>query len=261
MKTYFQLLLFNLLLLSACKTETIDGKLFIIGGGYVNESMRDKMIEETGVDKEGYVVVLPMASEEEPLENIQETMDIFKDTPEIKIYGFNIQKGDIISNERLDSIRNAKIVFMSGGDQSRFLEVIEGTQIKQAIFDAYHNGSLIAGTSAGASVMSEVMVTGNELKYPNKTDNFETLEANNVETIQGLGLIKSVTIDQHFIIRKRLNRMISYSIENPNHLCVGIDEATAIYVEGNTATVYGVSQVVVLRNDKAKSQPDLHHIL
>ena len=48
--------------------------------------------------------------------------------------------------------------------------------------------------------------------------------------------------------------MISYSIENPRHLCVGIDEATAIYVEGNTATVYGISQVIVLRNNKAKSK-------
>ena len=47
--------------------------------------------------------------------------------------------------------------------------------------------------------------------------------------------------------------MISYCIENPNHICVGIDEATAIFVDGINATVFGVSQVVVLRNKAAKS--------
>jgi cyanophycinase len=240
--------------LQSCQPEKKEGSLFIIGGGFVNTSMRDKMMEASGLDKGGYMVILPMSSEEEPLENIEETQTIFKDVPNLKIYAYNIQKGDTIPVSRIDSIKNACLIFISGGDQTRFLDIIAGTGIKEAIHDAYHKGALIAGTSAGASLMSKVMVTGNELKYPDGSGNFKTIEAGNVETIEGLGFLEKVTIDQHFVVRKRLNRMISISIENPNHVCVGIDEATAIYVNGNKASVYGVGQVVVVKNGTAKSK-------
>jgi cyanophycinase len=99
--------------------------------------------------------------------------------------------------------------------------------------------------------MSQIMVTGNELKTHDDAS-FATIEAKNVETIEGLGFLDHVTIDQHFVVRKRYNRMLSYGLENPNHMSVGIDEATAIFVDGKKATVFGVSQVIVLRNKGAK---------
>lgn len=263
MKNYLIVLVCSaVLLLNACQpaeTKKVDqpnqkkGTLFIIGGGKVNESMRDQMLKASGLDKGGYMVILPMSSEEEPLVNVQEARDIFKAIPGLKIYHYNFQKGDKVTTAQLDSIRNACLVFISGGDQVRFLDVTKGTGINEAIHDAFNKGALIAGTSAGASLMSKVMVTGNELKH-REDGNFTTIEAGNVETIEGLGLLPDVTIDQHFVVRRRLNRMISYSIENPNHLCVGIDEATAIFVDGNEATVFGVSQVVVLRNKNAKTK-------
>jgi len=236
--------------ISSFAAKTKDGTLFIIGGGKVNASMRDQMIKASGLDKGGYMVILPMSSEE-PEVNIEETQQIFKETPGLKIYAFNIHKGDNIPASRVDSIRNACLVFISGGDQCRFLDVIKGTGIKEAIWDAYHKGALIAGTSAGASLMSKIMVTGNELKSHDEAS-FATIEAKNVETIEGLGFLDHVTIDQHFVVRKRYNRMLSYGLENPNHMSIGIDEATAIFVDGNKATVFGVSQVIVLRNKGAK---------
>jgi len=240
-----------MLAITTCNASTKKGTLFIIGGGKVNASMRDQMLKASGLDKSGYMVILPMSSEEEPMENVEEAREIFKDIPNLKIYHYNIQKGDKISPELLDSIRNACLVFISGGDQVRFLDVTKGTGINEAIHDAYNKGALIAGTSAGASLMSKVMVTGNELKHL-VDGNFTTIEPGNVETIEGLGFLQDVTIDQHFVVRRRLNRMITYSIENPNHLCVGIDESTAIFVDGKKATVFGVSQVVVLHNKGAK---------
>jgi cyanophycinase len=241
------LLINNLIGFAAPKT----GKLFIIGGGHVNASMRDQMIKVSGLDKGGYMVILPMSSSEEPEENITETREIFNDTPGLNIYAFNIHKGDVITPSRLDSIRNACLVFISGGDQLHFLDVISGTGIFEAIHTAYDKGALIAGTSAGASLMSKVMVTGNELKHP-KDGNFTTIETENVETKEGLGFLKDVTIDQHFVVRKRMNRMMAYTSENPNHISVGIDEATAIYVDGTKATVFGISQVVVLKNKNTR---------
>ncbi|MFT3737765.1 MAG: cyanophycinase [Breznakibacter sp.] len=235
-----------------------QGTLFIIGGGHVNESMRDQMVKASGLDKGGYMVILPMSSEE-PEVNIEETQRIFKDTPGLKIHPFNIQKGEIVTASRLDSIRNACLVFISGGDQCRFLNVIKGTGIKEAIWDAYRKGALIAGTSAGASLMSKIMVTGNELKHPEESS-FTTIEPDNVETIEGLGFLEKVTIDQHFVVRKRYNRLLSYGVENKNHMGIGIDEATAIFVDRGNATVFGVSQVIVLRNKGARNTSTGKHI-
>jgi cyanophycinase len=120
--------------------------------------------------------------------------------------------------------------------------------VKQAIHDAFRNGSLVCGTSAGAALMSKKMITGNELKYPENEGSFKTIEEKNIETIEGLGLLEKTIIDQHFIKRKRLNRLISVSLENPEYTCVGIDESTAILVDGNAATVYGDNQVISLQN-------------
>jgi cyanophycinase len=239
-----------LALATALQAKPKTGSLFIIGGGHVNESMRDQMLKASHLDKGGYMVILPMSSEEEPLVNVEEAREIFKEIPGLKIYHYNIHKGDKVTAERLDSIRNACLVFISGGDQVHFLDITKGTGINEAIHDAYNKGALIAGTSAGASLMSKVMVTGNELKYPD--DNFTHIEAGNVETIEGLGFLQDITIDQHFVVRKRYNRMLSYGLENANHMSIGIDEATAIFVDGKKATVFGVSQVVVMRNKGAK---------
>lgn len=249
-KNIAYLLAFLLLAISAPSVFAKKGTLFIIGGGKVNAEMRDQMLKASGLDKGGYMVILPMSSEEEPLVNAEEISSVLNTVPGLKIYTFNIQKGDYVSPQRLDSIRNACLVFISGGDQVRFLDITKGTGINEAIHDAYNKGALIAGTSAGASLMSKVMVTGNELKHPD--DNFTKIESGNVETIPGLGFLENVTIDQHFVVRKRYNRMLSYGLENPHHMSIGIDEATAIFVDGKKATVFGVSQVIVMRNKGAK---------
>jgi cyanophycinase len=102
--------------------------------------------------------------------------------------------------------------------------------------------------------MSKKMITGNELKYPDNTGSFKTMEAKNIEIVEGLGMLEAVIIDQHFIRRKRLNRLISVCMENPECVCVGIDESTAILVEQNTATVYGDNQVVVLRPGSSETK-------
>jgi cyanophycinase len=76
------------------------------------------------------------------------------------------------------------------------------------------------------------------------------MEADNLETKPGLGFIQNAIIDQHFVKRSRYNRLISAVIEYPDVKGIGIDEATAILVSGNTAEVLGDSQVIVFENPK-----------
>src|SRR5690606_26810252 len=97
------------------------------------------------------------------------------------------------------SITNAKMIYISGGDQNRFMDIIAGTAIEKAIHQSYANGNLIAGTSAGAAVMSKLMITGEELKHPNAS--LRNIESDNIEIGTGLGMLNQVIIDQHFVKR------------------------------------------------------------
>jgi cyanophycinase len=96
--------------------------------------------------------------------------------------------------------------------------------------------------------MSSKMITGNELKYPEYHETFRHIESENIEFEKGLGLLENVIIDQHFLIRSRHNRLITAVLEYPEIPGIGIDEATAILVQGNNAEVVGNSQVLVFRN-------------
>jgi cyanophycinase len=226
-----------------------SGKLFIIGGGNRTDAMMNELIDLAGIRREGYAYILPMASSV-PDSSILWTKEDFNVTGVKRISGFNFLAGTTPPEDKLDSLRNAKLIFISGGDQSRFMEVVKNTHIMEALHQAYKNGSVIAGTSAGAAVMSKKMITGNQKKHPETESGFTTIESDNVEIIEGLGFLTDVIIDQHFIKRQRLNRLVAASVENPEQLCVGIDESTAIIVDGDYAIVTGISQVVVIKNTK-----------
>jgi cyanophycinase len=232
--------------ISAQETKT-DGKLFIIGGGSRPSAMVDRIIEESGIDKNGYGIILPMSSIE-PDSAVYYALKQFNEKGLKNIHGLNFVKGEEISASKLDSIKKAKLIYISGGDQNRFMDIIEGTAIEAAIHQAFKNGSLVAGTSAGAAVMSKLMITGNELKHPEYSSTFKNIQLDNIEIKPGLGMMTNVIIDQHFVRRSRYNRLISAVIEHPEMTGIGIDESTAILVNGKSIEVVGASQVLVLQN-------------
>ncbi len=229
------------------QTDNPKGTLFIIGGGSRPAEMVKRIAKESGLDQGGYAIILPMSSVE-PDTAILYAKKSFALADIKNVYGLQFGKGEKPNKPKLDSILNAKLVYISGGDQSRFMDIVGGTEVEKAIHDAYARGSMVAGTSAGAAVMSQVMITGNELKHPDYADTFENIEAENIETSTGLGMLQNCIIDQHFVKRSRQNRLISAVIEFPEKLCVGIDESTAIFIKKGTAEVVGVSQVSVFTN-------------
>jgi cyanophycinase len=225
------------------------GKLFIIGGGSRPPEMINRMIGEAGLNQGGYAIILPMSSSEQDTA-IFYAKKSFREAGIKNVYGISCTKDDANSIPKADSILNAKLIYITGGDQSRFMDVVSGSKIEQAIRDAYQMGAMVAGTSAGAAVMSEIMITGNQLKYPEYSSTFSTIEKDNIETRPGLGLVNRAIIDQHFIARSRHNRLITTILEFPKLTGIGIDESTAILVTGKWAEVIGLSQVLVYSNPK-----------
>ena len=127
------------------------------------------------------------------------------------------------------------------------MNIVVNTPIYKAIHKAYSKGATIAGTSAGAAVMSQHMITGNQLTDTTYRGTFNKIHDKNIEIKEGLGLITTAVIDQHFIVRSRYNRLLTALATYPSLACIGIDEATAIIVQGNKITVAGSSQVVLLQ--------------
>ncbi len=250
-------ILFAILLQIGCKSEDKSqvglkdseskGSLFIIGGGSRPDEMVKRMIEESGINDQGYMVILPMSSEL-PDSAIIWSSEQFLKQGVAHVTGFNFKKEEIPSAQWIDSLANASLIYISGGNQNRFMEIVGGNEIEEAIHHAYKRGAMIAGTSAGAAVMSQVMITGNELKSPDYRPTFRTIESDNIETANGLGLITTAIIDQHFVWRSRYNRLFSAVIEFPQLKGIGIDESTAILVKNDQAEVVGISQVIVFTN-------------
>jgi len=226
------------------------GSLFIIGGGRRSPELMQTMLQTAQLKKDDYIVVLPMASAETDTAYFYFKKSLNNLTIQ-PIVNFNFTADKQNNKDWLDSLKGAKLIFIAGGDQSRFMKAVLNTPVYDAIHQAYKNGATIAGTSAGAAVMSKHMITGNELRGDTAYNStFRKVWDKNIEFTEGLGLMSSAIIDQHFIARSRYNRLLSALAQFPDWPSIGIDEATAIIVQGNKVSVAGASQVVVLSNPK-----------
>ncbi|SHG43975.1 cyanophycinase [Flavobacterium segetis] len=225
------------------------GNLFIIGGGNRSDELMNQLISIADLKQKDYIVVLPMSSEEPDSAYIY-FKNQMKKLVTNRIIMLNFDKNDANNKILNDSLQKAKLIFISGGDQTRFMNVVNNTLLYGTIHKAYKNGSMIAGTSAGAAVMCEHMITGNQKLETKYTSTFDNIRYDNLETSQGLGLVKNVIIDQHFLKRNRYNRLLTALVEYPDHIGIGIDESTAIIVRNKKIEIAGESEVVVIKNPK-----------
>ncbi len=232
-----------------------SGSLFIIGGGSRPDYMMKEFIHLAGGDT-SRIVIIPMASQ-----SPEETALFQKN--ELETFGagsvhyllFDTVTADCDENLRI--IRDATGIFFSGGDQNRLTAVMLGTGLLEEVKNIYQRGGVIGGTSAGAAVMSEIMITGDEHLTEENDEPFSSIRRNNIITAPGFGLMQNAIIDQHFVERKRHNRLISLIIEYPDLVGIGIAESTAIHVkDGNTFTVIGENVVIVYDARNAQQQSD-----
>ena len=137
------------------------------------------------------------------------------------------------------AIDAASGIFMSGGSQLRLSQLLPGTPVGDALHRAHERGAVVGGTSAGASIMSDFMISmGEEGVTPRQRAS---------QITAGLGLIRGVVVDQHFDQRARYGRLMSVIATSPHLLGIGIDEDTAIVVaDRDEFTVMGRGAVFVV---------------
>ncbi len=146
---------------------------------------------------------------------------------------------DCEERNRLQRIEHATGVFFTGGNQLRITTLIGGTSVAKLIRLRNAAGVHVAGTSAGAAVLSEHMIaSGEEGGSP---------MAGSVRLAPGLGLTNRFIIDQHFRQRDRLGRLATALAYNPFAVGIGLDEDTAAFIgPDSTLGVVGSGAVTVI---------------
>ena len=212
------------------------GPLVIVGGGGTPEPVGRHFVKLSG-GKQARIAVLPQASSR-------------PDRGASSVKMFNSLGGrsfivDLEDRRRArERIESATAVWFPGGSQSALYEALEKAGLVVLIRRRHARGMVVGGTSAGAAVMSAVMIS--------RSPETPALRTGNTPSASGLGLAPGLIIDQHFIRRRRMNRLVGIVLDQRGRIGVGIGEATAIIVSGGRFRVMGKNSVIVVDPREAR---------
>ena len=231
-----------------------SGQLVIIGGAEDKEGdckiLREFVRRAGGVNAR--IVVMTVATEL-PREVGENYIKVFErlGAEDVRIVD-TVAREDGSSSTYLEAIEKATGVFFTGGNQARITSILKDTEIDAAIHKRYSEGIVVGGTSAGAAMMPDVMIVDGDSETNPRVEV--------VEMGPGMGFLPGVVIDQHFLQRGRLGRLISALAQQPAVLGFGIDENTAIVVNDNQFEVIGEGAVTVV-DESAITHSNIGEIL
>lgn len=223
-----------------------SGCLFIIGGGYRPKYMMDEFIRLAG-GSDARIVIIPSASSF-PVETAMAMKKEFNSLGCYNIDYTDYNPDDSDEMPELEKLASADAIFFTGGDQNKLVHKYYNTRLLQEIRNRYAKGALIGGTSAGAAIMSRIMLTsyGPDDLEENVSPEIETGRA---VLARGFGFLEDYIIDQHFNTRPRRQRLINAVLKNPDKIGIGIDESTALIVRPNGSfNITGENTVTLFSN-------------
>lgn len=243
-----------------------SSSLVIAGGNlrYDNAEVFQKIIELAG-GKGAKIAVLPTASGN-PIKNGNYSVEALKKYGAEPIFvpvaveNIDVEYQKAVQDSALiKKVEECQGVYFTGGSQKRITQALytetgEKTPLLDAIWNIYKNGGVIAGTSAGAAIMSDTMFrdTGNVLSV------LKYGVAEGKEIDKGLGFIgNDIFIDQHFFIRGRFARSLVVMQKKGYKLGIGVDENTALVVKNNIAEVIGYKGALVMDFSAATTNPSI----
>ena len=230
------------------------GRLVIIGGALSagNDAVYNAVVE--GRDGEGPICVVPTASSdaEEAMHGAVQRITQYG--------GPESASGILISTETPErawepavaaQISTCSGFYFTGGSQSRVIDVFlpsgDTTLAYTAVMKRWREGAVVAGSSAGAAMMSQTMISGGTSREAITNGIAKEPDADGVQLRGGMGFFTSALIDQHFLARGRIGRLLVSVINQESPMIgFGIDENTALIVDGDSASVLGASGVVVV---------------
>lgn len=211
------------------------GKLIIIGGGSIPDSLFSFFANYMG-GKDQPIVYIPTATTDE--EYIQKGEHLIKFSSRgftnlSTIHTRNKKEADDPKNIAL--MRNAKGLYFGGGDQQLIADAYAGTKLYDEFIALLNRGGVIMGTSAGATIMGSLMVGGDARDDISKKYAFNP----------AFSFMTNTALDQHVLARNRQFDLIPVIEHYPGTLGIGMDESTAIIVEAGQFKVWGISYAML----------------
>lgn len=230
-------------------SDAPKGTLLIVGGGSQPPELVRHFVDLAGGPGKARIAILPMATSDAVATGAEKEAEL--DSLGADSFVVNVTRAQADDDSVVRKLSTASGIWFPGGDQSLLVAALQGSAALRAIHSRFNAGAVIGGTSAGAAVMSDSMITGNQF-WPGMTvavdsPSFSRITRRSIEIVPGLGFVHNAIVDQHFIRRQRENRLFSVVLERPSLLGVGIDEGTALKVTPDGKwTVMGKSSVMIL---------------
>ncbi len=209
----------------------IYGSLVIVGGGNMPQEVIDLFREKAGGEN-AKLVVIPTAKEDADDPNFIHSLKLawqMRNMP-APVVLHTRQRDQANDPDFVKPLLEATAVWIDGGIQQRLSESYVDTLVERAIKNVLRRGGVVGGTSAGAAIQSKTMIVEGRQK---------------ARIGRGFDLLPGSIVDQHFTERRRIDRLSDAIDQNPHLFGVGIDESTALVVEGRSMRVVGKSHVTI----------------
>lgn len=206
------------------------GTLVICGGGILPEALRTKVVELAG-GEHARMVVISTASQTADTPDIETYVVWWRQKKLRELTILHTRSRDVADTEAfVEPLTRATGVWFMGGNQAWLIDTYSGTRTEAEMHKLLERGGVISGTSAGAAVMSKRMI-----RRGSPTP----------EVGRGFGFLDGAVVDQHFVRRMRQDRLLKVVEQEPSLVGLGIDEGTALLVQGRRLSVLGDSEVRV----------------
>jgi len=224
--------------LSAAVHGPDKGTLVIVGGNMQDPAIVKRFIDIAG-GPDAPIVIIPTAGEDDDYDNYWSGLRLWRENGAKNLTVIHTRDRKVADTEAfVKPIRAARGVFFGGGRQWRLADSYLNTLTHKELTALLNRGGVIGGSSAGASILTSFMVRG-DTKSNEKMIGDHTV---------GLGFLKNAAVDQHLLRRNRQFDMLEVIDKYPDMLGIGLDENTAIVVEGDQFDVIGQSYVVIYSN-------------
>jgi cyanophycinase len=221
-----------LIVLACLIGEAEAGSLVIHGGGKLGGEVIAEMVERGGGGK---LVVIPTAAD--AVGDGADAIAAWKKAGFREVVVMHTRSREEADTEAfVEALADATAVWFGGGEQARLERAYVGTKVEAAVKAVLERGGVVGGSSAGAAIMSRVMIRGGTKKPRMGT---------------GLGLVEGAIVDQHFVARGREGRLRIALKKHRGLVGLGVDEGTALVVEGTTLSVIGESTVTLIAETTA----------
>jgi len=222
--------------------QPVAGHLLIVGGGQLGPEITQRFVALAG-GPDALIVVIPTADEREPAANAIEQSFLYRAGARSLTLLHTRDRVIADAESFVAPLQKARGVWIVGGRQWRLVDAYLNTRTQKELLALLDRGGVIGGTSAGATIQGSYLVRG-------AREGNTIMMAKGYE--EGFGFLRSVAVDQHLIRRKREDDLLTVIDSHPELLGIGIDESTAIVVQGDRFDVIGESKVAIYDHDFGK---------